>query len=118
MKRLAIAVALLVASSVQTVLANPITDAVKEQAWPLYTCQVNVNGKDVSLKTDSINFQSYRIGDGINTETFSLNLDDLGVGVLMMIVTPDPEDTNKKQSVAYLYNGRLLVGKYNGFCTK
>jgi len=90
------------------VLANPITDAVQEQAWPIYDCVLDVNGSQVQTITDDTQYMQYSISVGMEIFTYTIN----GDNDLKLVID------NGKGAVGYLYKGKELVGSYIGSCKK
>ena len=114
MKRLLLALAVVAPA----VLANPITDAVKDNAWPLYQCTIDVNGTDVKTVTDETQYSEYSISLSTELFTYPVNADS----ELILMIDPsyfgkNPEE-GTRGAIAYLYKGKEIIGKYKGDCLR
>lgn len=113
MKKVFLLGALLFSTSV--LASNPITEAVKEQAWPMYTCTMDVNGKEVITETNDIQYARYSIATG--TEMFSYDVSETASLSLLIDRTQIYKEKETYGAIAYLYNGNAIVGKFLGKCT-
>lgn len=95
---------------------NPITDAVKDNAWPLYNCTVNVNGQEVKTITNDKQYSKYALGDRVEMFTYPINADS----ELTLVVDTSQlgMEGNNYYAQALLYKGKQLIGNYKGYCTK
>lgn len=112
MKRL-IGIALLVASS--SVLANPITDAVKEQAWPVYKCTMQVNNSTVITETNDTQYTQYKM-IGASQEMFIYPIGDNSDLTLIVDNTYYHKDQKQFGAIAYIYKNKEIIGQYPGNC--
>lgn len=100
-----------------SVLANnPITEAVKDQAWPLYKCTIDVNGQTVETLTDETQYTKYQL-IGMGQEMFIYPIGD-NSDVTLMVTKPDSilNNTSKIGAIAYIYKDKVIIGKYVGTC--
>lgn len=113
MKRLLIATSMLFSSSVLAV--NPVVEAVKQEAWPVYNCNIVVEGKDVKTITDNKEYNEYRmsVDSHIYISTISADSD-------LVLYVDRSSDDNKSFEVQALIlkNNVTLVSRYYGTCQK
>lgn len=113
MKRAFLLGALLFSSSV--LANNPITEAVKDQAWPLYQCTIDVNGQQVQTETNDTQYSKYQLV-GFGQEMFIYPIGDNSDVTLMVTKPDDINSTNKLGAIAYIYKDKVIIGKYTGYC--
>lgn len=99
-----------------SVLANPITEAVKDQAWPLYTCTMDVNGQEVKTLTNDTQYSKYSIAYHAEMFTYPINADS--ELVLVIDTSQLGMEGNNYYAQALLYKGKEVVGQYKGYCKK
>lgn len=116
MKRAFLLGALLFSTSV--LANNPITEAVKDQAWPLYQCTIDVNGQEVQTETNEQQYTKYSLA-AMNQEMFIYPIGD-NSDVTLVITKPDGilNSTDKIVAIAYIYKDKQVIGKYPGYCVQ
>lgn len=108
MKRLLIGAVVLVAST--QVLANPIVEALKENPWPVHTCVMDVNGKQVSTVTDDQQYQKYSLSVGF--DNYDYDIDKTGNSFRLSV------DTKSLTATGMIFEGIRVIQIYKGKCTK
>lgn len=115
MKRAFLLGALLFSTSV--LANNPITEAVKDQAWPLYQCTIDVNGQEVITVTDETQYTKYQLV-GMGQEMFIYPIGDNSDVTLMIDKSGILNSTGKLGAIAYIYKDKAIIGKYIGSCVQ
>lgn len=116
MKRAFLLGALLFSSSV--LANNPITEAVKDQAWPMYKCNIDVNGQDVETVTDETQYTKYQL-IGMGQEMFIYPIGDSSdVTLIIDKLGVMKNETGKLGAIAYIYKDKQVIGKYTGSCVQ
>lgn len=103
--------------STEVLASNPITEAVKEQAWPLYQCTINVNGQEVQTETNDQQYTKYQL-IGTGQEMFIYPIGDKSDVTLIIDKSGILNSTKKLGAIAYIYKGAEIIGKYPGYCTE
>ncbi len=95
------------------VSANPITDAIKENPWPVFKCEIDVNGKPVKTVTNSTEYNQYTLVQG---HQYTSTISD-GAS-LVVYVDGKPSHGFVYTATAIIYKGEYIVSTYPGVCTK
>jgi hypothetical protein len=101
---------LLVASS--SVLANPIIDAVKEKAWPIYKCSLNVEGKDVLTTTNDQEYNRYELTAENHMYVSTIN----DSSELVLLVNREHNKDGDITVQGVIFKGVKPISTYSGFC--
>lgn len=88
---------------------NPIIDAVKEEAWPVYQCVLNVEGNNVTTTTNDTEYSTYQLRSTDHVYTSEIS----GSSVLILYVERQSDNV-----MGVIYKGNDIISTYKGTCLK